>query len=65
MSQDVVDVLQALFGPGFYGIWRLFVSWYIPGTKITPAMWALFSLVLVTAVRFVKRLMGGDTNENK
>lgn len=61
MSEDVLLVLRTLFG----GIWSIFTTWYIPGTNITPASWAMFSLTLYAAVRFIKRLLGGDPNGDK
>lgn len=38
MTDDAVKVVQSLFSV----IWRIFTSWYIPGTNVTPAMMALF-----------------------
>lgn len=38
MSSDGVLVLQAIFG----SVWRLFTSWYIPGTSVTPGMMLVF-----------------------
>lgn len=50
MTTDGLVVAQLLFT----SIWRLFTSWYIPGTRITPASWALFSLSAVLLVKVVK-----------
>ena len=37
-------------------IWKFFVSWYIPGTKITPAAMAFFVLSVGLVIRTFKRL---------
>lgn len=58
-SGDFMLVLQALFGP----IWSLFTDWCFPGTKITPAAWAFFSLTFVLVLSILKRyFMGGDSD---
>lgn len=36
-------------------IWKFFVSWYIPGTFMTPASLAFFVLALGIMIRTVKR----------
>lgn len=60
VNHDAAMILECVFGR----IWLLFTRWHIPGTNVSPGAWALFSLVLVTGVRFLKRLAGGDLNEN-
>lgn len=54
MTRDALVVLQALFGP----IWRLFTSWNIPGTHMSPADWALFALFFVVLIRMIGRFVG-------
>lgn len=61
MIQDVVLVIRLLFGP----IWSLFTSWHIPGTLITPAEFAFFSLSFVFAIRIFKFfILGRNSNDN-
>lgn len=46
-------------------IWRLFNSWYIPGTRITPAAMGFFYLAVSLGVWLLKRYFmgGGDDDE--
>lgn len=47
-------------------VWQYFISWFIPGTNVTPAAWALFLLLIPVFIRIFKRLLntpdasGGD-----
>lgn len=59
MTSDAVLVLQCLFST----IWSLFFSFEIPGTHTTPAEWAVFSLLFVIILRFVKRLLSDDVDD--
>lgn len=54
MTDDAILVLQCLFQT----IWQFFTSWYIPGTKVTPASFALFLLVAGLGLNFLFRLLG-------
>lgn len=55
MTSDAMLVVRTLFGV----IWRLFTSWYIPGTDgVTPAMAFLFVLAAGIGLRFVLRVLG-------
>lgn len=54
MTADALLVVQALFST----IWRLFTSWHIPGTNVTPGSWAFFALNVVLVLRIGKRLFG-------
>lgn len=55
MTNDAMLVLQSIFQV----IWRLFTSWYIPGTDgVTPAMAALFFVAAGIGLKFVLRLLG-------
>lgn len=59
MTSDALAVLQVLFGP----IWSLFTSWYLPGTRTTPAELGFMILTLSLLIRFLKRVLntqGGD-----
>lgn len=40
-------------------IWRLFNSWFIPGTIMTPAELLVGSLVLILVFRFIKQFASG------
>lgn len=57
MSQDAILAISG----GISQIWRLFTSWVIPGTDITPATWAMFSLFFVLFIRFIVRILGDGT----
>lgn len=59
MTSDALLILQSIFRV----IWRLFTSWYIPGTHVTPAAWALFCLVVLFLVRFIKTLGGSKEDD--
>lgn len=50
MSADAIAIVKFLFET----IWKLFTSWYIPGTNVTPAAMAFFLLVS----SFVLRSLG-------
>lgn len=52
VTSDFLDVLRFLF----VDLWRLFTVWYIPGTTVTPAAFAVFSLVVVQSIRIVRTL---------
>lgn len=52
MTNDALLVVRFLFG----AIWSLFTSWYIPGTKVTPATAALFFSAAGISLRFVLNL---------
>lgn len=41
MSADAIAIVKFLFET----IWKLFTSWYIPGTNVTPAAMAFFLMV--------------------
>lgn len=56
MTADFLMVLRSLFR----SIWLLFTSWNIPGTNVSPADWAVFSLVLYFGIKFIKRLLGDE-----
>lgn len=57
MGLDGIVVLKFLF----VDIWRFFTSWHIPGTAISPASWAFFSMALVAGLKLLKiYFMGRD-----
>lgn len=43
----------------FTQFWRLFTSWYIPGTNVTPAEFALFILFTSVLFRFLGDISKG------
>jgi len=53
MTNDALLVLQCLFDV----IWRLFTSWYIPGTETTPAAFLMFIGVCGLALKFMYRVI--------
>lgn len=52
MTSDALSVVETLFQT----IWRLFTSWYIPGTATTPAAFLIFVLFAVLGLRVIKTL---------
>lgn len=56
MTSDALAILQALFGP----VWSLFTSWYLPGTRMTPAELGFMALALSLIIRFLKRVLNTD-----
>lgn len=59
MTSDALAVFRCIFGT----IWALFTSWYIPGTRMTPAELGFLGLALSMLIRFLKRIVsvdGGD-----
>lgn len=54
MTNDALSVLVCLFS----NIWRLFNSWYIPGTNVTPAEGAFGILFTVMMFNFVGQALG-------
>lgn len=62
MTYDAITILQMLF----ILLWRLFTSWYIPGTHTTPAAFFLFLAFVGIILRFVGRLsMTYNPHEDK
>lgn len=57
MTSDALLVVLTIFNT----IWKLFTSWYIPGTNVTPAGIAFFVLVSSLALRIFKHYFGGDS----
>lgn len=37
-------------------IWKFFISWYFPGTTVTPAAFSFFVLAVGLVIRTFKRL---------
>lgn len=51
------------FVSGFFSqVWRFFISWFIPGTNLTPAGLSFGVLAIIIIIRFVKRF-GGSLND--
>lgn len=54
MTNDALSVVSVLFST----IFRLFTSWYIPGTNVTPAV-ALFGILFLTLIfRILAKVLG-------
>ena len=51
MTSDAVLIVQFLFT----SIWRLFTSWYIPGTNVTPAAMSFLVLASVFILRWINQ----------
>lgn len=56
MSNDALLVVQTLFSV----IWRIFTSWYIPGTNVTPAVMALFLASAGIGLRLLVRFLDAN-----
>lgn len=59
MTSDALLVVEAIFET----VWRIFNSWYIPGTNVTPAVLGfgvLFILVVKWMLSKILGLWGGD-----
>lgn len=54
LSEGFLAVLNFVF----VDLWHFFTAWYIPGTTVTPAAWALASLVLVKVIQIIRVLYG-------
>ena len=54
MSNDALSVLVCLFS----NIWRLFNSWWIPGTNVTPAEAGFGILFTVMMFNFIGQALG-------
>lgn len=54
MTNDALSVLFCLFS----NIWRLFNSWLIPGTNVTPAEAAFGILFTVMIFNFIGQALG-------
>lgn len=54
MTSDAKAILSCLFDV----VWRLFTSWDIPGTEITPAEFLFFLAFAGLSLRFLFRILG-------
>lgn len=54
MSSDALLVVKSLFNT----VWRLFNSWHIPGTDVTPAAFFFFLAAAGIGLTFVTRFLG-------
>ena len=53
-----MTVEASTFLSGFFAnVWKLYNSWNIPGTNVTPIAWALFLLLIPVFIRMFKRLL--------
>lgn len=61
MTQNAWTVIQVLIR----NIWSLFNSWYIPGTNVTPAGFALLILFIALIIKFIKRVTFTDHSDSE
>lgn len=63
MTNDSLSVLVCLF----QSVWKLFASWYIPGTNLTPAVFFFGIAFCVLVMRFLRSALGlfGSEGESK
>lgn len=54
MSADVLLLLRGLFS----ALWTLVNGWYLPGTNVTPAAFALAILFIWLILRWIVRIFG-------
>lgn len=52
MSADALSVLSSLFS----AVWQLFTGWYLPGTNVTPAAFAISILFIWLLIRRLVRM---------
>lgn len=63
MTDDALSVLVCLF----QSVWKLFSSWHIPGTNITPAVLFFGIAFSALVMRFLRSALGlfGSECESK
>lgn len=61
MLSDAVLTISFVFSR----IWQLFNSFYIPGTRVTPAAFAIFSLVVVFVLRILHHVFKTGDSDGK
>lgn len=54
MTSTGLQVVQCIFS----NAWRLFNSWHVPGTNVSPAMWFVFLLVIPMGIKLVLAIVG-------
>lgn len=54
MTQEVLQFIAGFFRE----FWKLFNSWYIPGTNVTPVGMILFCSWVPFTLKFIKELIG-------
>lgn len=59
MTNDAYQILTFIFR----SVWRIFNSWYIPGTHTTPASFAMFSLTLLLVIKVVRIIFNTNVLE--
>ena len=60
MTSDGVLIVRNLFE----NIWKLFTSWTIPGTFVTPLAWGLMATFVGLTIRFISRVtMSYDSSD--
>lgn len=54
MTSNAILAIQCIFSES----WRLFNSWHIPGTNISPASWLVFAVVFYIGLKMVFGILG-------
>lgn len=54
MTENAIIAVRTIFSES----WRLFTSWHIPGTAVSPATWLVFSVVFFIGIKMVMGILG-------
>lgn len=54
MTSNGLEIVTCIFS----NAWKLFNSWHIPGTNVSPAMWFVFLLVIPMGIKMVLGILG-------
>lgn len=54
MTSNAIMAIRCIFEQ----TWRLFNSWHIPGTNISPASWLIFAVVFFIGLKMVFGILG-------
>lgn len=54
MTSNAILAIRCIFEQS----WRLFTSWHIPGTNISPAAWLIFAVVFYIGLKMVFGILG-------
>lgn len=54
MTSNAILAVRTIFSES----WRLFTSWHIPGTSVSPASWLVFAVVFYIGIKMVMGILG-------
>lgn len=54
MTENAIAAVSCIFRES----WRLFTSWHIPGTNVSPAAWLVFAVVFYIGLKMVFGILG-------